>query len=253
MISALKLKYYSSLLKKKFRQKEKKFIAEGERLVTEGVNSSYSIEAAFVTNDYINENRNFEKLITRKNIPLFILSKNNFLKISDTKTPQGIAAVFKFIKQSEFSHALRKENLVVYLDDISDPGNVGTIMRNCDWFGVNDILLSPGTAEFTNPKVVRSSMGSVFHLNIFEEVAVEELFKLKKSGYQICCSDLKGENIFKFKPGNKTVIVFSNEANGLSDDVKNIADFALTVPRKGKAESLNVASASAIILAELTK
>ena len=253
MISASKLKYYSSLLKKKYRQKEKKFIAEGERLVKEGINSSYFTEAVFVTNDYLNENEDFEKLTSRKNIPCFILSKKDFLKIADTKTPQGVAAVFKFKNHIDFFPSQIKENLIVYLDDISDPRNLGTIIRNCDWFGVKNILLSPGTAEFTNPKVVRSSMGSIFHLNIFEEVTAAKLIDLKNKGFKILCTDLEGENIFKYKPAKKAVIIFSNEAHGLSDEIKNIADKKLTIPRKGKAESLNVASASAVILAELTK
>jgi TrmH family RNA methyltransferase len=145
------------------------------------------------------------------------------------------------------------KNKLVFLDQLSDPGNAGTIIRNCDWFGIRDVLLSEGTVELYNPKVVRATMGSLFHLKIYEELKPEILEKLKGRGYKIICSDIKGEDILDFEPPEKSIIVFSNEARGPDNKIREIADYIVSINKKGKAESLNVASASAVILAMLTK
>ncbi len=185
-------------------------------------------------------------------IQYLILNNQEFKKLSDTKTPQGIAAVFHKLKLNQDENYL--ENFIVCLDNISDPGNVGTIIRNCDWFGVKEILLSEGCADISNPKTIRASMGSAFHVKFFENRILQStLQKLKSKGYKILCSDLEGENIFNFKSSLKQVVIFSNEANGPSKEVKEFTDAKITIPKFGKAESLNVASASAIILSVLKK
>ncbi|MFB3055765.1 MAG: TrmH family RNA methyltransferase, partial [Ignavibacteriaceae bacterium] len=127
-----------------------------------------------------------------------------------------------------------------------------TIFRNCDWFGINNILLSKESAEMYNPRVLRASMGSVFHLNIFEDITLKEILLLKKSGYSFICSDIDGKNVFDFKWNYKIILFLSNESKGPSQELLSITDHKITIPRKGKAESLNVASASAIMLAVLT-
>lgn len=146
-----------------------------------------------------------------------------------------------------------EDPLLVYLENISDPGNLGTILRTCDWFGIQNIFLSKDTSEIFNPKVIRSSMGSVFHIKICEDVALEEIAVLKKSGYEFLCGDLDGENIYDLKKDKQTLLFLANESNGPSNQLISIIDKKITIPGKGKAESLNVASASAIIIAELTK
>ncbi len=142
---------------------------------------------------------------------------------------------------------------MVYLDNVSDPGNAGTILRNCDWFGIKDVLMSEGSVELYNPKVVRSSMGSIFHLNIYEDVSPAHLQELKGKGYRLICSDLAGEDLFDFKPPEKCIVVFSNEAHGPGNEIRERADHIVSIRKKGKAESLNVASASAVILSQLTR
>ena len=147
-----------------------------------------------------------------------------------------------------------KDDLVVGLENISDPGNLGTIIRNCDWFGIKTVILSPNCPEVHSPKVLRSSMGSFFHLNIFEENKFyDSLFNYQKKGYQILCADLRGDNIYEMNKVSKTVIVFSSEAEGPSKELKTMSNKFIKIPRLGKAESLNVASASAVILSELTR
>jgi len=255
MITKQELKYYSSLLKKKNRLIEKKFIVEGEKAVLEGLNNTEwndRCELLFISDDFLKEREEFVKFTKQKSIRIENLSTRNFEKISDTKTPQGVAAIFEKAPTRIISPSDVEEQIVVYLDNVSDPGNLGTILRNCDWFGINNILLSPDSTEYTNPKAIRASMGSVFHVNIYEELDINFLIQLKRD-YKILCSDTKGSNIFEIKREGKIILIFSNEAHGPTKEITEIADKKITVPRIGKAESLNVASASAVILAQITK
>ncbi|MFO7447395.1 MAG: RNA methyltransferase [Ignavibacteriaceae bacterium] len=250
------LKYYSSLLNKKYREEEKKFIAEGKNSVEEGLKNSLwkdKCEIVFYTAKFYEEHKVFIDVLTLTK-KCELLKEPEFAKISDTVTPQGIAAVFSKPGNTQKPENKIKTRLVAALENISDPGNVGTIIRNCDWFGITDIVLSTGCADVYNPKTLRSSTGSVFHLNIYSGINLTHfLKKIKEGGYTIICADIHGENIFGYKLNNKSVIVFSNEANGPSKELLNIIDNVITVPKLGKAESLNVAAASAVILAELTK
>jgi TrmH family RNA methyltransferase len=253
MISKGDLQYYSSLLTKKYRKAEKKFLVEGIKSVLEGVNSNYGCEVIFITNKFAEENENaFAELGKVKN-KIVSLKQKEFLKISDTETPQGIAAVFTKPK-IEFSPDLfADEKIIVILDNISDPGNLGTIIRTCDWFGIKNILLSNNIVDYTNPKVIRASMGSVFHINIFENITIANLIKLKANDIDILCADIEGENVFNFKSEKKKILVLSSESHGPSKEIEKISDKKICIPKIGKAESLNVASASAVLLAQLTK
>jgi len=253
MISNVQLKRFSSLLTKKIRLRENKFIIEGERSVIEGLNSKLNCEAVLFSREYLNQNREKIELTKNKNLTTFILDSNEFKKISDTKSPQGIAGVF-VKKNMKITDLLpTTNNLMVLIDNISDPGNLGTIIRNCDWFGIKTIILSKNTVEYTNPKVLRSTMGSIFHVDIIEIKDFSEVENLKASGYEILCADTKGENVFTYENKKKKIIVFSSEAHGPSEEILKYINYKITIPRIGYAESLNVASASAVILAELTK
>ena len=253
MISKSELKYYSSLLTKKNRKTENKFIVEGKKSVLEGINSSYECEIIFLTNKFSEENIETVNEISASKNRIVALKQKEFEKISDTKTPQGIAAVFNkptniFEKVYSFN-----DKLIIMLDNISDPGNLGTIIRNCDWFGIKNILLSENIVDYTNPKVIRSSMGSVFHVNLFEGIDAETSLKLKSQGCEILCADLEGENIFTYQRNKKTILILSSESHGPSKEFLEISDKKICIPRIGNAESLNVASASAVLLAILTK
>ncbi len=253
MITKNELKYFVSLHQKKHRRQENKFLVEGEKIVKEGILSKYACEVAFMTNEFFSNNEELIKFIKQRQIKIEIIKNQEFEKLSDTKSPQGIAAVFINKRRKFILREFENENVLVYLDNISDPGNVGSILRSCDWFGIKNVFISINSAEYLNPKVIRSSMGSIFHLNIFEDFDFEELAVFKQNGFKILCTDLNGKSIFSLiKPG-KSIIVFSNESTGPSSDVLNFADEKITIPGSGKAESLNVASAAAVILAQLTK
>ncbi len=251
MISKSDLKYFASLNQKKFRKNENKFIVEGMNSLEEGLKSKFKCEVIFYTKNFSEVYPEIFDTIENSSVEKILLKNSEFIKISDTKNPQGIAAVFQIPKKNKLTNIT--DTSVVYLDNVNDPGNLGTIIRTCDWFGVNTIFLSKGCAEYTNSKVVRSSAGSIFHLNIYDDASVENLKELRTEGYQIICSDLIGENIYNLDKPNKFVFVFSNEANGPSKEILEIADKKITIPRNGSAESLNVAVAAGIILSQLKK
>lgn len=249
MISKNELKYYSGLLGKKFREKEKKFIAEGERIVEEGLKSKFKCEKIIVTHEYFEKKQDYlNNLINDKKI-LAVIKHQEFKRLSDTVNSQGILAFFEMPQMSNKQQL--KSDYIVCLENISDPGNIGTILRNCDWFGINDIVLTEGCAEIYNPKTIRASMGAVFHLNIIDKTDINYIFNLKTKGYRLLTADLTGENIFSFRFPEKLVIVFANEASGPSPALLKISDYLVTIPKYGSAESLNVASAAAVILSRI--
>ncbi len=252
MITKNELKYYSDLNLKKNRNEERKFIVEGPKLITEALVSNYECELILSSFKFFEDSPEFfnHRYVKKNNIEL--IKQKELEKVCDTTTPQGIAGVFRFREADEINNIVG--SLIVALENVSDPGNMGTILRNCDWFGIRTVMLSENCAEVYNPKTIRASAGSLFHLNI---IAVknfyEEIKKVKDNGYKVLCTDIKGENIFKFGLPEKLVIALSSEAHGPTEKLLSISDHIVTIPKKGKAESLNVASASAVLLSELTR
>jgi len=251
MLTKKELQYYASLNKKKFRESESQFIVEGKRIIEEGINSDLKPEIILFTDEFNSTNFSLIEKLKSLQIRLEKIEHTNFKKIADTKNPQGIAAVFH---KKEIKSALDcKNNIIVALESISDPGNLGTILRTCAWFGVYDIILSSNTVDLYNPKVIRSSMGAIFNLQILQPTDFySELIKLKNNGYSISFADVKGENIFNFKPKEKFVVTFCNEANGASKILTEICNLRISIPKLGNGESLNVAAAAAVIISQIT-
>lgn len=250
MISKLQLKKYSSLKKKKFRNKERMFIVEGLKIVLEGLNSHYSSDLILMSFEFAEKNIEIVQQLQDRKINLEFVSNYQINKLSDTENPQGIIGIFSFNKIN-FDINVEHSDVLVYIDNISDPGNLGTIIRNCDWFGISEILISPDSTEYLNPKVIRSSMGSIFHLNIYDDVNIEVLREIKNLSYKLICSDIEGENIYNYSFPDKYIITLSSESKGPSDSLKKLQDVYITIPRYGKAESLNVGVASGIIFSRL--
>lgn len=252
MITKAELKYYSDLNLKKYRNEEQKFIVEGRKLILEALTSNYECELILSSFRFFEDNPDYfnNKYVKKNNIEL--IKQKELEKVSDTTTPQGIIGIFKIPDQKlEFSN---KPNKIAALENISDPGNIGTILRNCDWFGIKSVVLSENCAEVFSPKVIRASAGSIFHLEIINAADFyESLNELKKDDYKILCSNINGENIYEFKTPEKFIITLSSEAHGPTEKLLTISDKIVTIPKRGKAESLNVASASAVLLSELTK
>ncbi len=250
MVSKSEIKYYSALKLKKYRKIEKKFLAEGKRLIDEGLNSNFECDRIFITEAFKKTESKFISKISKKKIPINSIPLYDLLKLCSTKNPQEIVAVFNLKSNNT---KLINAQPVIALENISDPGNLGTILRTCDWFGIKNVLINKGSAELYNPKVLRASMGAVFNLNIIDDVIlIEELKKLKNKNYLSVIADMKGTNYKRADWSNKTVVTFCNEANGPSQELKEICDMQITIPKKGKIESLNVAAAAAVIISEFS-
>lgn len=240
MVSKNEIKLITSLVQKKYRYKHLLFVAEGEKLVKDLLNSDYGLHRLYTT-----ENQEF---ITDKNL-VELVSENEMQKISQLTTPSSFLGVFHIPKKNE----IIPDGLQLVLDGIKDPGNLGTIIRLSDWFGVSHIVCSEDTVDCYNPKVVQATMGSLAGVTM-TYTNVENY--LKNSNLPKYFTLLQGENIYEQKLPKEAIIVMGNEANGIQKSLHEIADYKITIPQFGKdskAESLNVAMATAVILSEFRK
>lgn len=253
-ISNSLLKAYRKLTQKKFRKVQKKFIVEGLLLVREALASDWQVESVLVSTSFLGrkEIKSIIHFCELKHIPVYEISEKEVVAISDTITPQGVLGVVS-VREHQYElllNALPEKFLGVALDDVADPGNVGTILRTADWFGADAVFLNHNVAELYNPKVVRASMGSLFHLPAYEDVELVEFFKkIKKKDVVIIATSLGGKkSLSNFALPKKSIFVFGNEARGISAKVTRLADEIITIPAFGKAESLNVAVACGAVL-----
>ncbi|MEZ7946388.1 MAG: RNA methyltransferase [Flavobacteriaceae bacterium] len=232
------LKLITSLSQKKYRHKYKLFIVEGIKVVQEFLNSSYELEILFSTESSFSYLDSFIEV-----------SEQELKKISSLKTPNKVIALFKIPVEKNSSSS----GLTVALDAINDPGNLGTIIRLCDWFGVDQLLCSKETVDCYNTKVVQSSMGSLTRVAI-SYIDLKEY--LTSVSIPVFIADMDGDNIYEMKPPTSAVLVMGNEANGISNSIKQIVSTKITIPRYGNSqltESLNVATATAILLSEFRR
>jgi TrmH family RNA methyltransferase len=251
MLTKNELKYYSSLNKVKYRKLEQRFIVEGIKLVDEALKSYFDCEVILVSDSFAKSHPSVLDEYKHKTI-IQIISDIDFNKIADTQSPQGIMAIMEIPLQRYIDETTDKT--VVALENISDPGNVGTIIRTCDWFGIKDIIISSNSVDIYNPKVIRSTMGSLFHVNIhISESLVGTLKTLQQKGKKIFCADMNGKDVYSFTKTKSSVLVFCNEANGPSERLLEMVDSKITIPKFGDAESLNVATAAAIVVSEFVK
>ncbi len=239
-ISKNQSKIITSLSQKKYRQKHKLFIAEGVKVVNELLNSSLEIDTLFAVDDFqidIPENK-----ITR-------ISEKDLQKISNLKTPNKVLGLFKIPNDK----LLQKNGLIVALEDVNDPGNLGTIIRLCDWFGVSQLLCSKETVDCYNQKVVQASMGSLTRVSI---TYIDLEMYLTASTLPTFIADMDGENVYKSQLPREGVLIMGNEANGVSDKIKVLIKNKISIPRFGEmqeTESLNVATATGILLSEFKR
>ncbi|MFT5760964.1 MAG: TrmH family RNA methyltransferase [Polaribacter sp.] len=234
------IKLITSLQQKKYRQKHKLFVAEGVKVVNELLNSSFIAEQLFITDD-------FEVSSEMENN--IIISENELKKISQLKTPNKVVGLFKIPE----TLSTKNTGIIVALDAINDPGNLGTIIRLCDWFGVQKLVCSTTTVDCYNQKVVQASMGSLTRVDIIYTDLVEYL---NESELPIFIADMNGENVYKSDLPKEAILVMGNEAKGVSDEIRILVDSKISIPRFGniqETESLNVATATAILLSEFKR
>ncbi len=251
-----KIKYTKSLLKSKNRNKEKKFIIEGYRIVTLAIDCDAKLEYVFINEDFENKKEHIEllEILKSKNIKVYKTTNKPFENFIDTENTQGIIGVVKFNTNTLESNFKKENKFVLVLDRIQDPGNMGTIIRTADACGVDLIIALKGCVDIYNPKVIRSTMGSIFDMNIVYENQDEAINFLKNNGFSIVSSYLDTDNYYNnISYNNKTALVIGNEANGINNDIILNSDTLVKIPIYGKAESLNAAISSAILMYEIKK
>ncbi len=238
-LSKNQLKLITSLEQKKYRTKNNLFIAEGMKVVREFLNSKFKLVHLFCIDN--------SSYVGIENITLITTSE--LKKISSLSTPNNVLALFE-IPENEI---LKKEGLILALDDIKDPGNLGTIIRLCDWFGVDQLVCSKNTVDCYNSKVVQASTGSMTRVSI---VYSDLIYYLQHHDLPKYAALMDGENVYEMELPKDAILLLGNEANGLSNDVLQLLDKTISIPRFGKlkqTESLNVASAAAILLSEFKR
>jgi TrmH family RNA methyltransferase len=262
MLTKSRLSLLRALRQKKFRNEHGLFVAEGDKLVPEILQSSFSVETVFATEDWLKENSK----IAKKAGESVSVTKDELTRISSLVTPQRVLAVVK-MPHFKLDEKALLNNYSLLLDGIRDPGNLGTIIRIADWFGIHDIICSPDSAEAWNPKVVQASMGSLLRVRIHEMEPVKFLENLEKSAESakmkmpaVYGTFLEGENIYKTTFNASGVIVIGNEANGISRETEKFIGKKITIPlvpgetkEAGRPESLNAAVATAIVCAEVRR
>jgi len=245
MLSKAQISLITSLQNKKYRKQHGLFIVEGIKSVMEFISSSYEVESIFYTGD---ANTKVGKI--SHNIKSYELTDTEFQKISTLKSPQGILALVKLPLQQKIVPSNLKNKFSLVLDDVQDPGNLGTIIRTAEWFGIEHIICSIGTVDAYNPKVVQATMGSLARLQIHYTDLTDFI---PATGLKVYGALLNGQSIYQTVWANEGLIDMGNEGNGISDEIIALIDQAITIPRIGQAESLNVAVATTIFCSEIVR
>ena len=240
MVSKNQIKLITSLQQKKYRKQEQLFFAEGVKVVQELLNSNFELQDLFTTKqDFLTVSKN----------KVHAISEAELKKISALTTPNTCLAVFKIPNAKE----MIEKGLIVALDDVRDPGNLGTIIRLCDWFGIETLFCTDESVDIYNPKVVQATMGSISRVNVV--YGNLESF-LSQTKLPVFGTFMDGKNIYQEKLPKEGVIIMGNEANGISPSVEKLVSERIAIPRFGNlqvTESLNVATATAIILSEFKR
>lgn len=243
MLNHKELDFLKSLHQKKEREQEQYFLIDNPKVIGENVQSPYFQKL------YVTEEAGLKYQQYWSNIDYTIINGIELKKISPSTTPQGAVAIFSFLPVPVFSY--RDDNILL-LDGLQDPGNVGTILRTADWFGIKNIFLSPECADVYNFKTIASSMGSIFNVHFYQNQDLEKVITdLKKNKYKIITSDSHGDN--NILVGGKKAIIIGSEAHGISEKLSKLADGHYQIPKLGQAESLNAAVAAGIIMYQLHK
>jgi TrmH family RNA methyltransferase len=252
MVSKNTIKLIKSLALKKIRIKENLFLVEGDKNVSEVLASDFGIIKLYATNPFLENNKS---LLYKAN-QIVEVTQQDINQASLLKNPQNSIALCALPETKNLPDSIDSD-LWIYLDDIQDPGNLGTIIRICDWFGIEYLFCSSKTADIFNPKVIQASMGSFCRIQVYY-TPFEPLTKLAiNSGLPILGAFLDGENIYEMKLPLKALLVMGNEGNGISAEIENIIEQRIKIhafnQNPASAESLNVSVATAIICAEFKR
>lgn len=236
------IKFVNSLQIKKYRDNHQLFTVEGEKLVAELANQSlYKVDTLFHTADF-----EVDSSIRASNT--LLISDKDLTRISALKTPNKVLATVKMNTSTTVNS--KKPGLILLLDNVKDPGNLGTIIRTAEWFGITDIMASPQSVDVYSPKVIQASMGAFYHVNFSYTNLPELITKLKERDFVVAGASLKGSNLYASVFTKKTALVMGSESHGISEEILKLLDQELLIPQVGQSESLNVGIATGIFLAE---
>jgi TrmH family RNA methyltransferase len=250
MLSKNRIKYLTSLQVKKYREESNQFIAEGVKMVDELLNSSFKINEIFALNEWIEKNH------SKTNILVTEIDQKELERISGLSTPNQVVALVDIPRRLINIHEIYSD-LVIVLDEIRDPGNLGTIIRIADWYGIKNIVCSENSVDVYNPKVVQATMGSIARVDVFYTNLNSFISKTPKN-INIYGTLLEGENIYLNDLSQNGIIVIGNEAKGISKDILPLITNKIHIPsfainKNNKAESLNASIATAIICSEFRR
>lgn len=245
MLSKAAAKYIQSLHHKKFRDEEELLIAEGSKILHDIITSKkFECKILCATNDWFEQNHDLLKSL--ESTQKIIVTEEELGKISTLHTPNKVLGVFKRPKTVK---VILKDNITLLLDDISDPGNMGTLIRIADWFGIKNIICSEHCVEVYNPKVVQATMGSIAKVNIVYTSLTE--FIKENQSISIYSASLHGEPLSFVKQITEGILIIGNESKGISKELLQLSTKKITIPKYGEAESLNAAVAAGIILSHM--
>ena len=248
MFSKSSIKYIQSLQHKKFRDEYNCFVAEGPKVVSGLLSTdSFAVKGIYALQEWIDEmDENLRRLHQDK---IELIKDFELSKIASYTTANKVVAVFE--KRGVAENIRVKNKFTLVLDDIQDPGNLGTIIRTADWFGIENIICSPDTVDMYNSKVVQSTMASLGNVNLLYSMLPVWLKKQKDT--KIFAATLNGRSINEYSDLKEGIIIIGNESRGISEEIMQFATERITIPKKGHAESLNAAVAAGIILAKFTQ
>lgn len=244
MLTKSQIQLVKSLRSKKFRQKYNQFIVEGEKAVEELLQSGFSVVEVFGTHEW--ENLNLHRL---RQIPFTRVKNDELERLSGFEQPNKVLAIVQ-IPENIFSNKVLEQPITIALDFIQDPGNLGTIIRIADWYGVTDIVCSHNCVDVFNPKVINATMGSYARVNV-HYVDLETTLAPYKNRLYACVMD--GEPVYNIKQANNPIIIIGNEGKGVSDEIIALSANKISIPRRGGAESLNAGVATAVIVDNLAR
>ena len=244
MLTKNTIKQIASLRQQKFRKELGLFVVEGRKMVDELLHSHFETVNLFATEAFLNDHPAFAEAET--------VSEMQMEQMSGQDTPPGILAVVRIPEQKEIKTSSR---FVLALDGIANPGNMGTLLRTAEWFGITDVVCSPDCVELWNPKTVQATMGSLFRMPVGKADLPTFLHEASSNGKAIYGALLEGENLFEMREKAEGVIVIGSESHGIRAEVLPCITRPVTIPRVGGSltESLNAAVAGGIIMAEMTK
>ncbi|HEX3012414.1 MAG TPA: RNA methyltransferase, partial [Syntrophomonadaceae bacterium] len=239
------VKYAASLLQKKYRDRENRFLAEGSKTIEAA--DRRTIECVFIDKDRLNDYQSFLEDMDSK---CYAVDQRLIRKICDTDTPQGIVAVVKK-PEAEIADLLNNQKLLIMLDRITDPGNMGTIIRSAWALQVGGVLVGSGSVDPFSPKVVRATMGGIFNVAIAVNVDQAQIASCHEKGFKLVCTDISAiRSFYDINYSDNIIIIIGNEAAGVSKEIKTVCDEFIKIPVNPMADSLNAGVACAIIMQE---